>query len=213
MNFKPVLRERYFTATEKYDEIDWNDFPKIVTAFQSRVDEWYIQPMRVLTRASHNYNFAIMALNCLLIDMLSQYHYGKLKSHRETFKMFTREAFPEFRQKLPTPIRINKDFLYDAADVLYIGYRCGILHEAHIALYGGIAGTNGKILEIHTSGHVTYDDGTDCPSLIIEPYKLTTAIEQFFSEYIKQLLDNTQKYALVKDNFRKKFTSSFGIKI
>lgn len=213
MSFKPVISARYFTATERYDEVDWNDFSKIINAFRFRVDEWYIQPMHILAQSSHNYNFSIMALNCLLIDMLSQYYYGKLKSHRETFKEFTRENFPEFKQNLPSPIHVGKDVLHDAADVLYTGYRCGILHEAHIALYGGIAGANGKILEIYNSGHVTYDDGTDCPSLIIEPYKLTLAIEQFFSEYIRHLLDNTQKYALLKDKFRKKFISSFGVKI
>lgn len=213
MNFKPVLNARYFTATEKYNEIDWNDFPRVVAAFKDRIDEWYIRPMHVLAQSSHNYNFAIMALNCLLLDTLSQYYYGKLKSHRETFKKFARENFPEFKQTLPNPIRINKDRLHDGADVLYAGYRCGILHEAHIALYGGIAGANGKVLEIHKSGHVKYDNGADCPSMIIEPYKLTISTEQFFNDYIKQLLDNTQKYIVLKDNFRKKFVASFGVKI
>ena len=49
--------------------------------------------------------------------------------------------------------------------------------------------------------------------MIIEPYKLTISTEQFFNDYIKQLLDKTQKYIVLKDNFRKKFVASFGVKI
>lgn len=76
------------------------------------------------------------ALNCLLIETLSQYCYGELESRQKTFKKFTREH-----------------------------------------------------------------------------YKLTVAIEQFFNEYIKQLLDVDQKYDTLKANFRVKSSSSFGVKI
>jgi len=150
-----------------------------------------------------------MALDCLLIDTLSQYRYGELESDKKIFLKFIREICPKFKQKLPKPIQNKRGkLLNDAADVLY-SYRCGILHEAHIPLYGGIPGT--EIFEIYESGHVTYEDGQDCPSLIINPYKLAEVVELYFDDYIKQLLD--QSNTLLRENFRKKFSASFGIEI
>src|SRR3954453_8737556 len=75
---------------------------------------------------------------------------------QKTFKDFLKETIPPFDTQLPQPIdytdpRGKPDQLKTYADVLYVGFRCGILHECHVPLFGGLAGQDqlrGKMFDV-----------------------------------------------------------------
>jgi len=100
MFYQPVLDKRYFQAQEQYSTIDWSDFSAVVGAFTAKIEGWYLAPGRLL-RPTWDHAFALMSIDCLLIDVLSQYYYGALTSEQRTFKLFARRQFPAFRRKLP----------------------------------------------------------------------------------------------------------------
>ena len=142
MFYTPIPAGRIFSPGVLYSDINWTSLREVVTAFGTRIREWYMQPARALEVASGNYAFAVMALNCLLIDTLSQFFSGEPQSKRSVFLSFVGPKLPAFSQRLSTPIErptgSNPAALEDVAQVLYFGFRCGILHEAHVPLYGAI---------------------------------------------------------------------------
>ena len=81
--YNPVKENRWFRAEKKYSDIKWGDFKEVVAEFTGRIEDWYIKPAETLQKASGHYSFAIMALNCLLIDALSQYYFGAQQSPTE----------------------------------------------------------------------------------------------------------------------------------
>jgi hypothetical protein len=106
MFYQPVQNQRFFHSRELYSRIDWQDFRAVVDAFRKKPHEWYLAPADLL-RPNWDHAFALMAMNCLLIDELSQYYYGKRASARSVFKKFACLKLPESRAKLPEPIREN----------------------------------------------------------------------------------------------------------
>src|SRR6478609_4615295 len=100
MFYTPVLAGRIFSPGVLYSDINWNSFREVITAFDRRIREWYVQPARALEAASGDYAFAVMALNCLLTDTLSQFFSGEPQSKRSVFLSFVRSKLPAFSQRL-----------------------------------------------------------------------------------------------------------------
>lgn len=213
MFYQPVQSaDRYFSSRTVYLAIDWNRMSSIVPAFKQRITDWYIGPGRDLTRDWHN-AFSVMAIDCLLIDTLAQFEQGVPESSGSMFIGFAKRKLPEFAVSLPAPIkRPTKRDMTTAADVLYAGFRCGIVHEAHIPPYASVNPEPG-IVRCVASGHTKYADGTDCPAVFVDPVRLFRKLEGLFQQYISELLDPSPTYRGLQDNFRKKFTSNYGIDI
>ena len=216
MFYQPVQDQRLFKPGVLYSQIDWTSFQTIVSEFDSRIREWYLNPAKTLQCISGHYAFPVMALACLLTDTLSQFHSGETQSRGDTFKNFVRQQFPEFAQLLPTPINRpgnpNPPTFTDFADVLYHGFRCGILHEAHITPYGVLSGQN-TILSCVPAGLTRYQSGADCPTVVIYPKLFLDALEAFLATYVSQLLNTDAAFVGLRTNFKTKFTASFGIDI
>jgi len=223
----PVQDQRLFRPEKKYSEIKWSIFSDVVAEFKGRIHAWYIEPARALCQVP-DAAFAQMALICLLIDTLSQYRYGAiqspsetqpkpLKSSRSKFKDFIGERLPSLGFPLPLPIRIVKENgnpgeLKTYAEVLYVGFRCGILHEAHIPLYGAISGQT-TVTTWHPSGITTYADGTDCPTVVVFPKPLLDLLVGAFVNYVEELLNPDPKHVALRLRFKEKFEDSFGVTI
>ena len=219
----PVQSARAFRRMTRYDQINWNNFSEVVDAFHGRIDDWYILPTKGLInhKDGGHYAFAIMALNCLLIDTLSQFYYGADRSPSER-----RDSFPESSQAkfkdylvaqlshrtgpLPTKIESARGDLLTFEDVLYSGFRCGILHQAHAPLYCGIAGVTG-VLEFEASGSTQYADGRDCPMVVCFPQKLFEDIETAFLRYLVDLMNPDHVFSDLRRRFKAKFEDSFGV--
>lgn len=229
--YQPVQSKRFFSRGIKYSDIDWTDFRRIVAAFKERIEDWYIRPAEEPRRASWDFSFALMVIDCLLIDTLSQFHYGQNSSSRGTFKKYIRRRLPDFRAKLPTPIQkrperrkrrkarttplapLNPRYYKTFADILYHCFRCGILHDAHITLCGGLAGLGGKLVDIDPDVCTKYRDGSDCPTVRMDPTVIFDEVKKLFNDYIATLLDPDSKNDVRRSKFKKKFKYSIGIDI
>jgi hypothetical protein len=215
MFYQPVQDQRLFKPGVLYSQIDWTCFQTIVSEFDGRIREWYLNPARTLQCISGDYSFPVMALACLLTDTLSQFHSGN-PSGRKTFKEFVRQQFPEFAQLLPTainrPAHSDPPILTDFADVLYHGFRCGILHEAHITPYGVLSGQD-TIFSCEPTGLTRYQGGAFCPTVVIYPKLFLDAVEAFLVTYVSQLLNPGPEFIDLRTHFKSRFTASFGIDI
>ena len=49
MFYEPVLTARWFKPGIRYSDINWNSFPTIVSEFDGRLREWYLNPGKTLT--------------------------------------------------------------------------------------------------------------------------------------------------------------------
>lgn len=218
---------RWIAAQIEYNAVAWTSFDAIVDAFNSRVQDWYIKPADILEahEDSGHLAFPVMALNCILLDTLSQFHRG---SGAENFKEFTKAAIPEMAAALPTNIwhvdestlkkkdpKKRKIELKTYADVLYHAFRCGILHEAHVAAYGMVRG--GNLVEFFPNGFTWYkganNNNTDCPTVNIDPWKLLKKVKDVLAGYIAKLKDKAAANDDLRAKFKKKFTESFGVDI
>ncbi len=214
MFYTPVLAGRIFSPGVLYSDIDWRSLREVVTAFEKRIREWYVQPARALEAASGNYAFAVMALNCLLIDTLSQFFRGETHSKRSVFLSFISLKLPAYSQRLRVPIErpagCKPAALEDVAQVLYFGFRCGILHEAHVPLYGAIFGLPTPV-QVEPVGNTQYSDSRACPTVIIDPHQLLDALDQVLSQYTADLMDADPAHDSLRVAFKAKFGSSFGV--
>lgn len=99
----------------------------------------------------------------------------------------------------------------DLADVLWNGFRCGILHEAHAPLYCAVWGGR-KLFTFSSSGGATYDDtGKHCPVITLNPKMFADEVCVIVQRFLKKLR-NPANTAL-RANFRKEFLSSYGVEI
>lgn len=219
--YKPEQSARAFRRMTRYDQINWNDFTSVIDAFHGRIDDWYILPTKELLnhKDGGHYAFAVMALNCLLIDTMSQFYYGLLTSSGRKFKDFVRDRIPKVAGNLPTqinqPVSPNNrhgDPLTNYEEVLYTGFRCGILHQAHVPLYGVLAGVPGPF-DFQNKGATKYANGSDCPTVICHPRRVFEEVETAFLQYLDDLLNPDPKFGGLRQHFKTKFEDSFGVTI
>lgn len=129
--------------------------------------------------------FAIMALNCLLIDTFYQFEYG-LESSEELnpitndrgvgrhYKDFLRRNFPELFSQQP-PIG-NKDL----ADLFYTDIRCGILHSAQTKGYSMLACEGGNVTK--------YINQCNDVGICVDVKQFSERLEDyFFKHYLARL--------------------------
>lgn len=225
MFYKAVQSGRYFNRDQKYTDIEWTSLAAVVDAFRKRIDDWYLEPIRRLHQQPDGGHlaFTAMALNCLMIDTLSQYEYGLPESDGARFKQFVVDYLTPYSGNLHSQIQYQR---YDrnahamvtrthrtVQDVLWVGFRCGILHEAHVAPYGGVRPA-GQRLNQRASGYLKYAaSGASCPSVIVNPWRLFKDIEKVFNRYLKRLKNRNAAHEPLRGKFRTKFSDSFGVDI
>ena len=217
MIYRPVQTNRFFTKTDRYSDIDWSNFVEVVTAFETRINNWYLDPATHLANATGHYAFSIMAINCLLIDTFSQFSAGKLSSSAVTFKTFINQNLPNFNSTLTSTISHDdhkmRTTLSTVSDVIYHGFRCGILHQAHIPLYGCIDPGCATFQESATGLTIYSVSGSDCPTISINPLRLLDDLKTYFAGYIQNLKGKNPQFNALRANFKVKFTDSFGVPV
>ena len=213
--FKPVKSKRLFAAGRSYDQISWNDWPSVIDAFRDQMEGWYLRPTRVL-RTNGDHAFAVVSLCCTLVDTLSQYFYGKEEGTKKEFKDFLDTHFPGFSSPISAPINFTFKGRQKTAttfsEVIYSGFRCGVVHEAHTKLYTGIWGT-GQMVKEEPTGYTTYPDGSSCPTIILDPGLFHDHLETVFCQYLSNLRASPAISQSLRDNFKKKFLHSYSIDI
>ena len=192
----------------------------MVGEFKKQVYAWYVTPARVLMRKSGHYSFASLSLTCTLIDMLSQFHHGHTRSTKTLFIRYCRGQFPELRKRFSSGIPFKKGkkivFLQDGATVLYHGIRCGVMHEAHPALYSAISG-KGVILTYYKTGLTEFTQNgrhfRSCPTVVFDPGPLLEKVVVILRGYLSRLVDPDPLKEPLRRKFRVKFVDSYGVPI
>jgi hypothetical protein len=207
----------------------------VLSAFEKRIDEWYLAPVRILRKQSGGHGaFAAMSICCLLIDCLCQFDAGKVTSNRTLFIDFICKRLPHYDKPISPSITFPKidsgKCCYDTyasgtiktqpidsiAKALYFIYRCGILHSAHAPLCGAIQGLKKHRFSIRKSSLAKYSGigikGTACPVVVIDPWKLFVDIEKAFKNYLARL-KSASPTDTERLNFNEKFADAFGIDV
>ncbi len=152
--------ERFFTYKNKIKDLKGKNFHEIITLFKKRIKKWYFEPAKLLLSCSVHYDFIVMAINSIIIDLLSQYRYNLKESNPQKFKLFLRECIPEFDSNFKTKGKIRyfgleeEDFISEHAqtfpanysNAFYKAFRNGIIHNATILPYGGIGRDYSEII-------------------------------------------------------------------
>jgi hypothetical protein len=211
----PAYSQRFFSRAVHYSGVDWSSLPNVVDAYRQRIDDWYLSPAKQLSANIH-FAFAVMALDCLLIDTFSQYFEGRASSDRNAYKRFVRTHLPGFSLPLPAPIAHDdgkgKSTLADVPDVLYHGFRCGILHQAHMPAYCGVVPGGDRVA--FETGLVVYKATAQaCPSVILNPLALLDDIDIYFQGYLAKLVDSNPAHDSLRQNFKATFSACFGVDI
>ena len=221
--YKPVKKNRFFRNEKRYSDIDWNDWSQVISEFQGRIQVWYIDPIQHLQTLHGDYSFSVAGLTCVLIDMLSQYHPQPPRPPRAPsgfeFKAFVRTYLPRFAGPLPVPVTHHRHDtgstyrLTALEEVIYHAIRCGILHEAHVTLYAGIYGLNGKPVKYYKAKCTKYANGRKCLTIAIDPHLLFNDTYSAFHQFIANLGNSDPRFDPWRLRFKEKFLAAFGITI
>jgi len=99
------------------------DWQTAIDIFEDRITYRFLNNIAQLQQGLHT-GFAVMALECLLIEKLAQFYDGKKESPRKQNRAF----YISFLTK--DSIRISKEFdTQQKAELFYDTIRCGILHQ------------------------------------------------------------------------------------
>jgi len=176
----------YYTV-EDWNALDFSreqDWLKAINIFEDRIKGRFFEFIDKIKKFEFG-GFAVMALDCLLIETLQQFYEGKARTpERESKKYFknflTRGVFKDyFKEKMP--------------DMFYEQVRNGILHQAEIK-------GNSKIHIRKCTPLVSFT--CDKKGLIINRMLFHEQLVKEFKEYLSRLKNPKEKK--LRDNFKKK---------
>ncbi|MBI2290682.1 MAG: hypothetical protein HYU73_10170 [Betaproteobacteria bacterium] len=187
MQIAPNFEAAKWKALELDDAAsrDWN---VAISVLQSRIRERYIVPADFLIAAEkkvpaikRRFGFAVLALDCLLVETLGAFLEGLEKTKDQSKKIFCKflTSRPQF----------SKDFPQLLAEQFYDEFRCGVLHQAEI-------GGNSKVWSV---GPLVQKAGN---SLIVNRNEFHERLKSEFEAYLQELRDPANMR--LRSHFRKK---------
>ena len=198
-----------FSPGLHFGDLFGKTYIEIVDAFRARIYERYIDPANHCNE-NNKYNFTVLILCCVILDLLSQYFYGKESSGKLTFIQFIREYIPESGEQITPSIEScyfkkewTEETINDAAEGFYHCFRSGVVHSAMVLEYGRINEEHPNIVHINKWGKGKRE-------IVINPSLLLSRLIEIFDDYIAKLRNNEQP---LKDCFKKKFAFDFGVEI
>lgn len=176
------ISEKYFTedwrALKFKDEKEWL---KAIDIFYDRLSSRFLKYINKIEKYKYS-GFAIMALDCLLIETLQQFSDGVPNNEGHSKRRYVKYLIDNF-----------DEFDSDIAKMFYDKIRCGILHQA----------------EVKSSSRIRIDSNLpivkyskDRKGLIINRRKFHKNLLEIINNYIDEL-KNSENIDLRK-NFRKK---------
>ncbi len=75
--------------------INWKNLNEVADEFRRKIYDWYFEPAQELAKNGH-FAFSVIAINCIMIDTLSQFIYGTLKYDPKIFKRFIKARLPNY---------------------------------------------------------------------------------------------------------------------
>lgn len=199
-----------------YGDLKNKNYKEIVKFFDQRIRSRYFDVAKQLSeRKKHKSGdiFVVMILNCILIDILSQYRYGLESSNQKKYKEFIRNSLSQHNHPISPPFvsyqyfhsKWKKIEIKDIADAIYNGFRCSLIHSGIIAEYG-------RINQLHKNDVIKiapWKSDSTKRDINVNPPLLLGALKDYFRQYVRQLRNS--KNTELSNNFKKRFQFEFGI--
>lgn len=188
----------------KYSSEDWksirlninspsDDWKQAIDIFQDRISGRFLNQVKLIENNTFS-GFAVMALDCLLIETLNQFWFG-IDDTNECYRSRNWQSFRDFFK------RSNHFYTFfpdDVSKVFYNQVRCGLLHQAETK--------QGTLINFKKSTMVNKIDPLDISKGLEVNRKLFhAALIQEFEDYCKKLLDSNE--STMRENFIKKMNS------
>ena len=125
------LNRKNISISPNFRRSDWqlalanNDWKRMVEIFEDRIEGRFLSPIRHIASdrdIGEFAGFSILALDCLIIETMHQFHRGideTENNHSKAFWEFFRDS--EF---------FRPHFSKKRAEIFYSHIRCGLLHQA-----------------------------------------------------------------------------------
>ena len=173
---------RDWKALSFTDEADWQT---AIDMFADRIETRFLEFIRLIERKEHS-GFVVMALDCLLIETLEQFHNGVPKTPARQSENY----FVNFLTRLSFGSFFNQTL----AERFYRQIRCGILHQAEI--------TGDSRIFIGKS--VPLVKPSEHNGLIINRKMFHTQLVKEFNDYVSRLRNSDPPDQKLRANFKKK---------
>lgn len=160
-----------------------SDWECAVSILKDRMRGRYINQIDSLSNDINANGFAIMALNCLLIEALYQFENGL----KET-KSSNKEKYANFLKQMDSA----SFSVGTVAEDFYTHVRCGILHSAQTKAESRLSDREGFVVTIENN------------VLIVSVVGVTNLVKNYFNSYAGRLLDSNETE--LRKNFIKKMT-------
>ena len=177
----------------RYDVDDWaelaftteQEWQKAICIFEDRIRGRFLEIIDRV-KGEEFAGFAVMALDCLLIETLQQFREGRKRTPRNK----SRRYFVDFLRQTSF-----KDYFTteDMAKVFYDQIRCGILHQAE---------TKGSSRLLIRAGVPLVDWTEDGTGLTVNRSLFHEQLVEVFAKYLSSLRDASDSE--LRKNFRKK---------
>lgn len=186
MRISPCFTVDDWKALHFLTEEEWQ---KAVNIFEDRIRGRFLRVIELIERYTYS-GFAILALDCLLIESLQQFRKGVLKTPPRKSK----EYFVQFLTKTS----FAKFFNSALAEMFYDQIRCGILHQAEIK------GSSRVLIRPQTQ-LVRFAD--DKKGLVINRKLFHRQLVKEFENYVAQLRKSNPPDEKLRQKFKKKMES------
>lgn len=173
----------------RYTSTDWKritfekneDWRLAVDIFKDRIRERFLDPIDRIEKCQYA-GFAVLALDCLLIEMLQQFREGVNRTPSGKSRLF----FIRFL----TETGFREAFDQRRAELFYRQIRCGILHQAEVR-------GSSQVLVSDNAPMVAY--AGDRKGLVVNRKFFHERLLAEFKKYTEEILD------AVNDDLRGKF--------
>lgn len=174
---------------DDYQALDFseeNDWQTAITIFEDRINGRFIEVINRIQKSDYS-GFAVMALNCLLIETLQQFYRGK----QQTPPRKVGKYFFEFL----TSTSFGTYFDEQKANRFYDDVRNGILHQAE---------TKGSTKIWIRQGSPIVDWTDDRKGLVINREKFSAQLVHEFESYVQKLRKNSLESSELRNKFKTK---------
>jgi hypothetical protein len=162
------------------------DWQTAIDIFEDRIHFRFLDAIEKIQRMRFS-GFAVMALDCLLIETLQQFRRGVA----ETPPRESGDYFTEFL----TQTGFGQFFDEEMAGTFYRSIRCGVLHQAEVK-------GSSKIWIRRGSPLVRWADDQD--GLVVNRDLFHRQLERVFDAYVRDLRKSRQLYTELRERFKRK---------
>ncbi len=183
-----AIRSSKTWTIKDWKEIDFSHesgWQKAIDIFEDRIRGRFLDVIDIF-ECRNGAGFAVLALDCLLIETLQQFREGKAETPKgksgEYFRLFLNET------------SFKDHFDNNLANQFYDQIRCGILHQAEVK----------KSSRVQTKVEIPLIEQDGNHGITVNRRKFHEKLALVFQEYVNALRKNDPPDQPLRDNFRKK---------